>query len=203
MFRFSPIFYREEGGSPAGSPAPASAAATGAPAAAVGATAEDFASELMKALDDRTARAENGVLKSMAAQYGMSEDEAKSVMEKAKADKAARLPDAAQKQIQEAVEKANLRLITAEVKALGVEMGLVDAEVALQLLDREKLKVGDDGEITGVKDALEVLQKSKPYLFGAAGKPGAMAQRVSGGTPGALSALEEKFYARNPDLRAK
>jgi uncharacterized protein YfiM (DUF2279 family) len=197
MFKFFPVFYREEGGSPAGSPTPPATPAT--PAAP---SAKDFASELMKALEERTSRAENGVLKSMATQYGMTEDEARSVFEKAKADKAAKLPESAQKQIQDAVEKANSRLISAEIKSLGVGMGLLDADVAMQLLDREKLKVDDNGEITGVKEALEELQKNKPYLFGTA-KPAAMAQRVSGSAPGALSSLEERFYERNPELRPK
>lgn len=53
--------------------------------------ATEFADALMKALEDRTSRAEKGVLKSMAEQYGFTEDEAKTIMEKAKAEKASQL----------------------------------------------------------------------------------------------------------------
>ncbi|MEA4999295.1 MAG: hypothetical protein VB087_07920 [Candidatus Limiplasma sp.] len=204
MFRFSPIFYRDECGAPAGSPVPAPIAS--APAAGSPASAADIAAAVLKAVGERTTRAENGVVKSMATEYGMTEEQLKAVLDKHKADQAAKLPESAQKQIEAATEKAHTLLIAAEVKTLGATLGLVDAEAALALLhkeERDKIKVDEAGNVTGVKEALEALQKSKPYLFGAPGKPVAMAQRVSGGTPGALSELEERFYARNPELRPK
>ena len=128
--------------------------------------AADFADALMKALDDRTSRAEKGVLKSMAEQYGFTEDEAKELMEKAKAEKAAQLPENVKKLLDEANAKVRKMQISAEVTKIGAELGLVDADVALQLLPADALKVNAKGEVTGVKDALEVLKKTKPYLFG-------------------------------------
>lgn len=161
----------------------------------------DFANAFVKALDDRTQRAEKGVLKSMAEQYGVSEDEAKTVLEKYKSDKAATLPEAAQAKIKEATDKANGLLLAAEVKTLGASYGLVDADVALQLLDKTNIKIDDKGVVTGVKEAIEALKESKPYLFGA--KTGAMAQKIGGQSAGTLSAVEERFYAKNPNLRPK
>jgi hypothetical protein len=128
--------------------------------------AAEFADALMKAIDDRTSRAEKGVLKSMAEQYGFTEDEAKAVKEKAKADKAAKLPEDVQKQLDEANAKVRRMQVSAEVVKIGAELGLVDADVALQLLPADAIKVNAKGEISGVKEALEALKKEKPYLFG-------------------------------------
>ena len=128
--------------------------------------AAEFADALMKALDDRTSRAEKGVLKSMAEQYGFTEDEAKEILEKAKAEKASQLPENVQKLLDEASAKVRKMQISTEVAKIGAELGLLDADVALQLLPADAIKVNTKGEVTGVKDALEALKKEKPYLFG-------------------------------------
>jgi hypothetical protein len=78
-------------------------------------------------------------------------------------------------------QRANERLMRAEVKALATEMGLVDADAALALMDRSKVAVKDDGTVEGAKEALEALVAAKPWLKKAPG------QTVGGGTnpPGA------------------
>ncbi len=128
--------------------------------------ATEFADALMKAVDDRTSRAEKGVLKSMAEQYGFTEDEAKDIMEKAKAEKASQLPENVQKLLDEANTKVRKMQISAEVTKVGTELGLLDTDVALQLLPDDAIKVNTKGEVTGVKEALDALKKEKPYLFG-------------------------------------
>jgi hypothetical protein len=128
--------------------------------------AAEFADALMKAIDDRTSRAEKGVLKSMAEQYGFTEDEAKAIMEKAKAEKATKLPEDVQKQIDDAKAEVRRLKLSALVTKEGADLGLLDADVALQLLPADAIKVNAKGEISGVKDALEALKKEKPYLFG-------------------------------------
>ena len=70
----------------------------------------------------------------------------------------------AQKKAQEAETRANERLIKAEVKALSAELGIVDADVAYQLMARDELKVNDGGDVEGAKEALESLLESKPFL---------------------------------------
>ncbi len=193
--RINPIFHYAEGEGGGAQTPEGTGSAVNQP---VQTKPDDFAAALMKALDDRTKRAESGVVKSMAEQYGMTEDEAKAVMEKAKAEKAAKLPENAQKQIDDARAELLQYKITAEVAKEGAALGLLDADVAMKLLPADSIKTDDKGAVTGVKEALEAMQKTKPYLFGARA---AMAQRVGGSSPGALSALEEKFYERNPDLR--
>jgi ethanolamine utilization microcompartment shell protein EutS len=65
---------------------------------------------------------------------------------------------------QEVEQRANERLIRAEVKAVATELGLVDAEAALALMDRSGVKIVDDGSVEGVKEALEALVSVKPWL---------------------------------------
>ncbi|MEC0666294.1 hypothetical protein P8864_10375 [Priestia flexa] len=65
---------------------------------------------------------------------------------------------------QEAQKKANDKLIRAELKYVGSELGLVDMDVAYLLLDKEAISVGDDGSVEGMKEALEQVISAKPYL---------------------------------------
>lgn len=62
--------------------------------------------------------------------------------------------------LKEALSKANDRLITAEIRGMdGYNPKLVE-----RLLDRSKIKVADDGTVTGVKEALEALEKDFPEI---------------------------------------
>ena len=165
-------FFADEPATPPPVVAPA------APPAPKAASAEDIAAAVVKAVGDRTARAETGVVKSMAEQYGMSEDALKAVLDKHKADQAAKLPETAQKQIDAAKAELQKYKLAAEVAKEGAALGLLDPDVAMTLLGEDATKTNDKGEFAGLKAALEKLKETKPYLFG--GKPGAMAQRVSG-----------------------
>lgn len=147
---------------------------------------EALAEAFAKALNTRTDRAERSVARSFAEQYGMTESEVTALLEKAKADKAKAIPPEVQQQIDTANERANNLLITAEVKNIGSEMGLIDAETALLLLDRTNIKVNAEGTVTGVKEALEALKGSKAFLFGQAGAWG----QKQGGSPATMSKSE-------------
>lgn len=52
-----------------------------------------------------------------------------------------------------------------------VPEGVVDLDGALKLADRSKLKVDDNGQVTGVDEALQSLKTDKAYLFGKPGQP--------------------------------
>lgn len=86
----------------------------------------------------------------------------------------------ANKKAQEAEEKANARLIQAEVKMQAVSLQIIDPDAAYALMDRSRVQIGDDGVVSGVKEALEALAKDKPYLVGKAGST----QVGSGSNPG-------------------
>jgi len=146
---------------------------TGAPAATQQQSAPapvdvgQLANSLLDALDNRNRRTENGVVRSYAQQYGMTEAEVSEILAKARNERNSKPTEAQQAQIDAALGKANERLVAAEVKAVGATLGLLDTDVALALIDRKKITVKDDGSVEGVKDALESLKASKSYLFGA------------------------------------
>lgn len=147
-------------------PAANSPAPTPAPAAQQSQPkAEDIASALLAALDTRTQRAERSVAKSFSEQYGLSEEEINGILAKAKADKDARIPEAAQAEINKQIAQAHNILVAAEVKTRGAAMGLVDADTAILLMNKDNVKVDEKGAVSGVEDALKALKEAKPFLF--------------------------------------
>lgn len=67
-----------------------------------------------------------------------------------------------------ALESANQRLVKSEFKLLAKELGVrKDAlDDAFVLVDKAGIEVDEDGNVQGVKEALESLKKAKAYLFG-------------------------------------
>lgn len=126
----------------------------------------DVAAALLAAVNARTSRAETSVAKSFAEQYNMTEDEVNAILKAEKERRAKELPAAVKAQVDAQMERASKLLIAAAVKAEGAALGLVDADAAVLLMDGKAVKVGEDGAVTGVKEALETLKKAKPYLFG-------------------------------------
>ena len=159
--------------------------------------AEDIAASLLTALDARQQRAERSVVKSYSEQYGLSEQEINSILAQAKAEKDAQLPEAAQNAIREKTNMVNRKLITAEVRAIGAGMGLVDPDTALLLINQDAIKVDDEGNVTGVKEALEALETSKGYLFSKGSAPAA-GVRVDTGA----SLAGGKAYTSKDDIMA-
>lgn len=128
------------------------------------ATPEQIATALVSALDARTKRTETSIVKSFAEQYGISESDVNTILTAEKARRDAKLPDAAQAQIDAAIKTANDRLISAEVKVICSALNIVDADAAVLLMDKSSVKVDEKGTVTGVKEALEALVNAKPYL---------------------------------------
>lgn len=63
-------------------------------------------------------------------------------------------------QLTVAMQKSNARLIQAEIKSLdGYDTKLID-----RLLDKSKIKIDDDGNITGLKEAVEALAVEFPQI---------------------------------------
>lgn len=60
----------------------------------------------------------------------------------------------------EAIAKANARLLTAEIKQLeGYDSKLIE-----RLLDKSKVVITEDGEVTGLKEAVEALEAEFPLI---------------------------------------
>lgn len=165
--------------------------------------AEEIAESFLAALEARQQRTERSVTKSLAEQYGLAESEVAEYLQKAKAAKEARIPEAAQKQIDEQREKLNKLLVSTEVKAKGAALGLLDVDTAMLLMDREKVKVSEEGAVTGVDEALGALKKAKPFLF--TPQPTGRFVDVGGAvitSPGEQpDGVEAAFLRRNPDLK--
>jgi hypothetical protein len=92
---------------------------------------------------------------------------------------------------QEVEQRANDRLVRAEVKSIAAEMGLVDADAALALMDKSGVKIAEDGSVEGVKEALDALVAAKPYL-----KQQSAPANIGGGTNPANQSSDGKFYTR-------
>ena len=94
---------------------------------------------------------------------------------------------------------ANERLIRGEVKGEAGAMGFVDPEAAYLLLDRSEVAIGDAGEVTGVKEALEALAKAKPYLVKATTPTGSAdgGARTGGGAKDFRTATSAEFGAES------
>ena len=186
---------------PVPTPAPNNAP-TPAPAAAP--KAEDIAAALLTALETRQQRTERSVAKSFSEQYGLSETEISDILAKAKAEKEAKIPEAAQAEITKQLERANGLLIAADVRAKGAALGLVDADTALLLLDKSKIKVDDKGIVTGTEEALKDLQSSKAHLFAAqpTGQKGIVGGKIDNPNPGGEpDGVTAAFLRRNPGMK--
>ena len=163
---------------------------------------EDIATAFLNALEARTQRAERSVSKSFAEQYGMTEEEIGEILKKAKAEKAAAIPAETQQKITQKMEQINNRLIAAEIRSQGEKLGLIDADVAMALLDKSGIKIGDDDSVTGVEDALKALKESKAYLFKtqSTGETGVGA-KIEPGSAAKMDGVEAAFRAKNPGLK--
>jgi hypothetical protein len=72
-----------------------------------------------------------------------------------------------ERQLREAMESSNQRLIHAELKAEAVRAGMIDLD-GLKLINTADLRLSDKGGVEGAADLMKRLRTSKPWLFGAA-----------------------------------
>lgn len=82
------------------------------------------------------------------------------------AEKAAAVT-AAEAKAAEAAQKAQERVVNADLKIAAKDAGAHDAGDILALLDRSKIKLTDDGEISNAAELIADLKKTKGHLFGA------------------------------------
>lgn len=78
-----------------------------------------------------------------------------------------------QNQLKDAQESMQKLSVTTAVSAAAEKLGFIlPAEDLVGFIDIEKLKVNEDGTVTGVEEALKNLKQTKPYLAKAAGNDG-------------------------------
>lgn len=71
-----------------------------------------------------------------------------------------------EKERDEALTKMQQTTVNMKIQQIANSLGAVDAEDILKLVDRTQISINDDGEVTGVDEAVKALVESKPHLFG-------------------------------------
>jgi hypothetical protein len=86
------------------------------------------------------------------------------------------------------ITKLQGTLVNAELRAAAAAEGLVDMDLLhLPALDRSKITVDDDGNVTGVAEALAAFKSAKPNYFRAAGGAAASGTAAGGAAGGAAA----------------
>jgi len=64
-------------------------------------------------------------------------------------------------------EKSNMeqQLVDAKLETMAVAAGITDLDL-IKLIDKSSIKTDEQGNITGIKEAVDFFKKSKPYFFG-------------------------------------
>lgn len=65
-----------------------------------------------------------------------------------------------------AAEQISTAMIASDVKVRAAQLGIIDPDAALLLVDRTNVRYSEDSGVTGVEDALTQLLTDKPYLKG-------------------------------------
>lgn len=130
------------------------------------ADAQRIADSLAAALDSRRQRAERSVINSFAQQNNLSPELLANMMQQRREREKSAIPESVQAVIDRRFREADDRLIHAEIRTVGAQMGLIDPEAAFALMDKSSVSVGDDGTVCGVRESLQDLLRSKPYLAG-------------------------------------
>lgn len=162
--------------------------------------------ELDAAVQSRLSRAEKAAQKALAKDLGFDSVEAmQTALKKDKGnntkDDGKLDPEDVDKLVDEKLkerekeqnQKTFTRLLNAEVKVLANELGFADWEDARALADLSQVKENDNGELEGVKEALEALAKKKPHLLKSKQGGGRIGADISGGSPGDKNKRREEI----------
>lgn len=79
-------------------------------------------------------------------------------------EEAKKLAEEAAKKAYEVQEKANKRLINAELKVVAAKYGLKNIETA-KLADFSNVSISEEGEVSGVEEAIQSLKEKMGFLF--------------------------------------
>ncbi len=98
-----------------------------------------------------------------------------------------------------ALDAANKRLIQAEILAEATTQKALKPEHMHRLIDTGQVTVGDDGQVTGAKEAVEGFLKANPEYVGS-GRPGGSAdQGARDGTTGVKQVTEVELQSMSPE----
>lgn len=104
--------------------------------------------------------------------------------EKEEAEKTAQ---EAEEKAKQALEEANKRIIETEIRAIAREFKAHDVGVILSQIDRSNIEIDENGNVKGVKEAIQALKESKSFLF----KQAIGADALGGSNPSKNPTLDE------------
>lgn len=102
-----------------------------------------------------------------------------------------------------ATERIQKMTVDQALTNLLVKENVVDLDGALKLVDRSKIQVDDNGQVTGIDEALGSLKTDKAYLFNANGTPPAQPSVGNPSNPGAPNANSGQFKFKESQLTAE
>lgn len=122
--------------------------------------------QLNQAIQDRLARVQKKYegfdeLRAKAEQFDQLQDQQKTEIQKAQ-ERATKAEQAAATRTQ----AANERLIEAAVLSQATSQKAIKPEHLFKLIDRSTVTVGDDGQVTGVEDAVKSFLDANPEYVG-------------------------------------
>jgi phage I-like protein len=93
----------------------------------------------------------------------------------------------------DALGRISSMAIQSDIKVRASQMGIIDPDAAVALIDRGSVAYSEESGVTGVEMALEALIVSKPYLKGVAAAPNLNAgNRQAAAPPIALTAEQRE-----------
>lgn len=110
---------------------------------------------------ERAKYADYDDLKAKAAKADEYEESQQTELEKAQAR-----VEALEAKLSQEAEARKKTTITAELKLQAAQMGFNNPTVAMKLADLSEVSVDENGNVTGIKDALDLLAENEPYLIG-------------------------------------
>lgn len=84
---------------------------------------------------------------------------------KAEKEEAAKKAEQAAEEAAKVKTAANQRIINTEIRAVARALNANDAGDVLSFVDKAQIAIDEDGNVTGVEEAVAALKASKPYLF--------------------------------------
>jgi len=76
-----------------------------------------------------------------------------------------KLAEQKDQELQQLKEQAKTERLNSKILTEAIQAGAVDPDAVLALIDKTKITYGDDGSVSGVKEAVEELLAQKPYLL--------------------------------------
>ncbi len=154
--------------------------------------------EVNKIMQDRLARAKREVPDDYAeAKAALAWKAEREAAEMSEMDRLKKEQKELEKKASAAEKRANDRLIQAEILRAATLAKALKPEHMHRLIDTDSVTVGDDGQVTGVEDAVKEFLEANPEYVGKGRVADPVDQGARGSTPGQLS--REDLKSMSPE----